>query len=326
VAHLIAKRFSRKAKIVDFKELGRYFTSTLEFRRKDKSLGILCYEQNTIRLDQVSALWCRRLHFANPLASHPDPVERSLSDSSIADYTNGFLQWMKAKEVLMINDPDNERIYSNKVIQLQMAHKYELTIPHTLISNDDSEVKDFIGRIKSAGRRVIFKPLKHPKHPKPELIPTRFFQEQDYFRLAQVRNAPVIFQEFIEGRDLRVTIVGERVFAGEIIPTTNIGSQDWRLEGFSKYREFNLDERIEQKLVKLLSSMGLVYGAVDLKLAANGEIFFLEVNPAGQYLFMEVGAGLPISEAIAEHLVVYGEKRSVSPRSLAQDILLTDLV
>ncbi|RIL04479.1 MAG: hypothetical protein DCC75_12590 [Proteobacteria bacterium] len=81
------------------------------------------------------------------------------------------------------------------------------------------------------------------------------------------------------------------------------------MEGFSKYRRFSLDEVTTQYLTKLLRSMGLVYGAIDLKLTSGGEIYFLEVNPQGQYLFMEVGADLPISEAIAEHLVVYGNQK-----------------
>ena len=51
-----------------------------------------------------------------------------------------------------------------------------------------------------------------------------------------------------------------------------------------------------------MDEMGLVFGAIDLKLAVNGEPVFLEVNPQGQFLYVEIRTGLPISDALAEYL------------------------
>jgi hypothetical protein len=57
--------------------------------------------------------------------------------------------------------------------------------------------------------------------------------------------------------------------------------------------------------------LGLHYGAVDMRRTEAGEHYFLEVNPAGQWHFVEHRTGLPISEAIADELArledEYGE-------------------
>ncbi len=52
-----------------------------------------------------------------------------------------------------------------------------------------------------------------------------------------------------------------------------------------------------------MDKLGLVFGTIDLKLADSGERVFLEVNPQGQFLYIEIQTGLPISNALAELLI-----------------------
>jgi glutathione synthase/RimK-type ligase-like ATP-grasp enzyme len=56
--------------------------------------------------------------------------------------------------------------------------------------------------------------------------------------------------------------------------------------------------------------LGLEYGAIDLRLTPDGEYVFFEVNPAGQFLFVEHACGLPISAALAARLAA-GREGSV---------------
>ena len=51
-----------------------------------------------------------------------------------------------------------------------------------------------------------------------------------------------------------------------------------------------------------MDELGLVFGTIDLKVADNGELFFLEINPQGQFLYIEIRTGLPISKALADFL------------------------
>ena len=66
-----------------------------------------------------------------------------------------------------------------------------------------------------------------------------------------------------------------------------------------------LDDRVavvEERLRALQRRLGLVYGAIDMRRTAEGEHVFLEVNPAGQWLFVEERCGLPISQSVAGFL------------------------
>jgi glutathione synthase/RimK-type ligase-like ATP-grasp enzyme len=74
---------------------------------------------------------------------------------------------------------------------------------------------------------------------------------------------------------------------------------DWRLEVYNDVRPHALPPAATEAVVKIVASLGLRYAAVDLKLAGSGRYYFLEANPWGQFLFVEVLTGLPISGALA---------------------------
>jgi D-alanine-D-alanine ligase-like ATP-grasp enzyme len=48
-----------------------------------------------------------------------------------------------------------------------------------------------------------------------------------------------------------------------------------------------------------MSTLGLAYGAIDFRVDPGGQIYFLEVNPAGQFLYLQARVDIPIVEALA---------------------------
>ena len=64
-----------------------------------------------------------------------------------------------------------------------------------------------------------------------------------------------------------------------------------------------VSEDIERNILAFASRLQLSYGAFDFIETRNCEMFFLECNPAGQWLWIEEKIGMPISEAVAEFLV-----------------------
>lgn len=49
--------------------------------------------------------------------------------------------------------------------------------------------------------------------------------------------------------------------------------------------------------------MGLCYGAIDMVVTPDERYVFIEINPNGQYLWVEQATGLPISDAICDLLI-----------------------
>ena len=63
-----------------------------------------------------------------------------------------------------------------------------------------------------------------------------------------------------------------------------------------------IPDEVEEKLLELKRRLGLVFGAIDMRLTPAGDYVFLEINPGGQFMYIEAASGLPIAEAMAAEL------------------------
>jgi glutathione synthase/RimK-type ligase-like ATP-grasp enzyme len=63
---------------------------------------------------------------------------------------------------------------------------------------------------------------------------------------------------------------------------------------------------------RLVGALGLTYGAIDLIVTTEGDYVLLEVNPAGQYLWLEEAAQLPITEAVCDFLCATDDLKEAS--------------
>ena len=121
-------------------------------------------------------------------------------------------------------------------------------------------------------------------------------------RLAGVATGPVQFQQWIDGRDIRVHVVGAACFA------TAVDSQadDYRYaaqEGADLALEpFELPRALAERLVAISRQMGLLVAGIDLRLTAEGVWFCFEINPSPGFTFYEEATGQPIAAAIADLL------------------------
>ncbi|MET0228974.1 MAG: hypothetical protein ABW234_09740, partial [Actinomycetes bacterium] len=68
-------------------------------------------------------------------------------------------------------------------------------------------------------------------------------------------------------------------------------------------RAYDLPPNVCASLGALMRGLGLSFATIDLKVDARGDHHFLEVNPQGQFLYIEILTGQPISAAVARTLV-----------------------
>lgn len=247
----------------------------------------------------VLGIWRRRVLRHEISANLNVSADRSISRRDTKDAVDGFLLTL-ADRVRLMNDPRFEGPALNKLHQLAVAKGSGILVPKTLVSSHQQSVEEFSSEIWAQGRGVIYKAFASPEG---QLIPTRVFENKDRARLGDLKFAPAIFQEFVSGRDLRITYVGGALFAAEIITTLPHGQTDWRTEAANKVVPFNLAPEMQRKIIRLMEQLQLAYGAIDFKLSPTGEFVFLEVNPWGQYLFVEIQTNLQISREIARWLV-----------------------
>ncbi|NUT47847.1 MAG: MvdC family ATP-grasp ribosomal peptide maturase [Saccharothrix sp.] len=252
--------------------------------------------------DEVRAVWYRRPEPPTIDPGVTDPVARRFAASESTAVLRGFLAL--ANRATWVNDPAANRVAEHKVVQLRLAAEEGFAVPETLVTNVPREAADFCERFEG---RVVAKGagpgFVHPVS-RAQIYTNRVRAEHLAF-LGDLRHSPVVLQEYVDkALELRVTVVGERVFAAEIdsqsTPTT---TDDWRRDAFSApHRLHRLPDTVAERCRRLARRFGLVFGALDLILTPPGDYVFLELNPNGEWDWIEAMTGTPIAAALADVL------------------------
>jgi glutathione synthase/RimK-type ligase-like ATP-grasp enzyme len=133
---------------------------------------------------------------------------------------------------------------------------------------------------------------------------TRVLRREELAVLESVRYAPVIFQEYVPvGLDLRVTVLGGEMFAAAIRTAETSYEADYRMDmDAARVEPFELPADVSERIERLLARLGLVYGAIDMRLTPDRRFVFLEINPSGEWRFVERRSGQPITASFARLL------------------------
>jgi glutathione synthase/RimK-type ligase-like ATP-grasp enzyme len=139
-------------------------------------------------------------------------------------------------------------------------------------------------------------------------VPTQFLEtkewEEDARRhLGCLPLAPTIFQELVQGpADIRVTIVGDTCFGALIEADRSRPHVDSRINEGPVAVLYTLPERTKRQLLGVMRELGLRFATIDMKVRDDGELVFLELNPQGQFLYIEILTGQPIAKSMAKLL------------------------
>jgi hypothetical protein len=287
-------RGGHPAVLVDTARFPTEFSVAQHYENGGNSLA-LTVDGRTFELTECGAAWWRR---PQPFVMHPglDPKTVSFAYSECHEAIAGL--WA-ALEARWVNPPDRDELAHHKPFQLAEAIKVDLRIPRTLITNDPSAARCFIDAL--GPDRTVYKTFLATEACWRE---TRVLRQEELVLLDHVRLAPVIFQEFVGGAtNVRVTVVGEQVFATAIAAEPTGYGIDYRMDmDRARWEPTTLSDSTSAKLRALMQHLGLVYGAIDLLRTADGEDVFLEVNPAGEWRFVEERTGQPITAAVADLL------------------------
>jgi glutathione synthase/RimK-type ligase-like ATP-grasp enzyme len=257
-------------------------------------------------LTDVDAVWYRK---PVPYEFFDLPLDDTYREYSIDALTrHRDVLYSTFKDAFWVSSVNAVRCASVKPVQLEVASKIGFSVPETLVTSSPRQAEEFVRRHKAC----IAKPIS-VKFPKGRALLAKLVtadQKLDYRGLVL---DPMIFQEFIEpAAELRITVVGDKEFAatvsGENADGVNSHFRDWRTGGFddtfaaAKYR---LSVRLKRQCIELVKSYNLQFGAIDLIVDKRGRAWFLEINPNGQWAFIEEETGQPIGKAIAE-LLTFG--------------------
>lgn len=244
-------------------------------------------------LESFDVVWWRRYHGFNVSGNfHPD-------DEKIIQLENRMLSrhfpHLVSPSARWINSPEGEMLGSSKLKQLRVAKDVGLLFPKTLATNSRAEAKRFIDLLEGAGKRAILKTfLPHcwlnegdtPAYAYTSAITAPQLVEDSMFRVC-----PVILQERMDSVcEIRAVFMGQACVAVEHNHAS--GGRNHLDARTSALRDRNLKvhalpAELVGRCVKLMASLSLVFGSFDLLLTPDGEYVFLEINPQGQWAWLD---------------------------------------
>lgn len=262
----------------------------------------LVLEDVALDLAPARVGWWRR---PRPFTLH-DGIAPDVAAFTYTECHEAIAGLWAALDLTWVNPPALDEVAHHKPYQLAIATEVGLPIPRTVITNDPDEAAAF-SAANGPGRTIYKTFLATEEHWRE----TRLLRDDELALLDRVRLAPVIFQEFVPAvADIRVTVLGDRLFATAVTTAPGSYAYDYRMDlGGATFSPTELAPEMEAKLLALMRRLGIVYGAIDLRRTPDDGDVFLEVNPAGEWRFIEDRTGQPITEAMADLLIALDKER-----------------
>lgn len=253
-------------------------------------------------VEDFHAVWYRR-PVPPQMPSDTSPAAAAWARSEAREALLGVWRNLDA---VWVNHPDRNRVAESKLRQLRVAAELGFEVPATLVSNEAATVREFIAA-HPAG--VICKPLHDGRVPVGEDERVFFTARVDpeTVPLDDLGPEPYLFQALVSKRsDIRATVIGDDVFAVRIESQSEVETQtDWRRgrPGSLHHEVMRLPGELEERCVSLCRHFGLLFGAIDLAHRPDGGYSFFEVNPNGQWAWVEQRTGLPLRAHLADLLL-----------------------
>jgi glutathione synthase/RimK-type ligase-like ATP-grasp enzyme len=267
-----------------------YHDALIEFAENGLELQLIAAGAQ-LNTSEITAVYARPL-------TPPAGNDRRANERAEAVH-EALLEWMDTTERLVVNKPSAMHSNTSKPFQAQAIASAGFVIPATLITSEPQAVRDFWsdhGELvfkSTSGIRSIVQRLDHTNAE----------------RLNELRNLPVQFQEHIDGTDVRVHVIGERIFSAEI----QSAAVDYRYaqrDGIeTNLTRIELPDDVAGRCIKLAAQLELPFAGIDLRRQPDGDYVCFEVNPMPGYSYFERETGDPISRALVT-LLAGGERRT----------------
>ena len=229
-----------------------------------------------------------------------DDLDRKI----IAASWKSYIDWLEAKltKSVWINKVSASRESSPSLKQLQVAASIGFRVPRSIFTNDIDALK----RTFNGNQSVVLKPGALGLRIPGQRILTHVVDVES-LGPEDILQAPCFFQEYIDKRfELRVHVIGNEVYTCEIDSQASDKTKfDWRNYDIAHtpHRAYMLDDATAVMCRKVTTELGLLFGVIDLIVAKDGSIVFLECNSQGHWLWIEELTKLPITASIANALI-----------------------
>lgn len=276
-------------------------------------ITVLETEDKKHRLDDISAVWYRRAY--NIGKGVKDEMDAKFFGAAMGEIRNTLFGFLESVDAYSLGKPSIYRRLDSKEEQLKIADKLGLKIPATAVTNNPEEARRFIikhGDVVAkmqTGFAIYEDGVEN-------VVFTNVVNEDKLEELDTLLYCPMQFQKKIEKKkELRITVVGRDVYAFEIdSQQSEAAKTDWRKDGINlidKWIPTELPQDIEAKILELLDVYHVDYGAIDMIVSPEDEYYFIEINAAGEFFWLDnLTEDNRISKSIADLLCDKAPRRN----------------
>lgn len=250
-----------------------------------------------IDTDQLTGVYFRRPTFLRETSQAGQQPQDQFHRAQWAAFVRNLMVLDAAR---WINHPTHTYEAEHKMLQLRIACEEGFDVPETYCLNSRDAIA---GRFTS--------PIVAVKGLDTVLVRTETTESFGYTNLlktaeleeAELKDAPLVVQQSLMTKlDLRVTVVGDDWWCASATEEGAPIAGDWRLRKTNvAFSEFPLPESVGLRCVALTRRLGLHFAAIDLARSDN-HYFFLEVNPTGEWAWLQEQVGFPIASKLVKLL------------------------
>ena len=262
--------------------------------------GHVGYKGHLLPLQEITA-WYVRPYDTRRVPAIASLGPRSAQWQHALVLEDALLGWLEITPGRIVNRPSTMLANSCKPYQLQLIGQAGFEVPATLVTTEQAAVTGFCEQ----HGEVIYKSVSGVRSRVTKLT------AGDVARLDDIRHCPTQFQAYIPGTDYRVHVVGEHLFACEILSAA-IDYRHGADDQAPTIRAVRLPRLIEERALAMTRDMGLEVAGIDMRRTAQDQWYCFEVNPSPGFTFYEQFSGQGIAGAIAELLMGDSSSRRIA--------------
>ena len=288
-------RISKDTKVI-FKEL--------VINNDNIDFTIIVNEKHSLRFSDISSFWYRRdqIDF--------NAVVDKITNEDMKNHL--FEEQFRLNEFIMFLIHSKSGIGSifnkniNKLVCLNAAKNAGLKIPATYILTNKDKLQHLISTNKMITKCI----QESPHYNANKIYYTTYTELINPDKLNNISDEffPSMFQYKIEKRyELRIFYLMGKCYTMAIFSQrdeqTSIDFRKYNKENPNRTVPYKLPLNIEQKIIKFMKAISLNTGSIDMICTKNGEYYFLEVNPVGQFGMVSYPCNYYLEKKVAEELV-----------------------
>ncbi len=269
--------------------------------RNGRWVGRLATPYREVALEELRSVWYR-----SPSAFR-FPVQLSGTERQHAQHEAklGVGGVLSALPTMWVNHPSRHADAGYKPRQLVAAARAGLDVAPTLVTNDPAAVRRFAAQSGPAG--VVTKMLGAPAITEQGGRRVALTERLSPAHLADLRGIEISAHQFqwwaSKREEARVIVIGQQVFGVKIQAGSTAAYVDWRADYDAlSYEQIDPPAEVQRGVRTVLADLGLLFGAFDFVISPEGTWTFLEINPGGQFGFVEDRAGVPLTSTLADLL------------------------